>query len=64
MLHHLIWEEANGPIPEGKEIHHICHNRGCQNINHLECIDGSLHATITNNEREFKIGEWKRNGTS
>jgi len=34
--HRLVWEEANGEIPEGHIIRHTCRNRNCYNINHLE----------------------------
>lgn len=60
MHHRLVWEAANGPIPDGYEIHHRCGNRACQNINHLEIIEGSAHATLTNLERDFCIGKWKK----
>ena len=60
MLHRLVWESVNGPVPDGYEIHHKCGNRACQNLTHLECIHGSEHATLTNKEREFCIGAWKK----
>lgn len=51
MFHRLMWEHHYGPIPEGHEINHICHNRGCCNIDHLECIDGTEHTRLSNQER-------------
>ena len=33
--HRLAWEIANGPIPEGAEIDHICHSPACVNLEHL-----------------------------
>ncbi len=60
MMHRLVWEHVNGPIPEGYEINHLCKNRACQNIKHLECIPGSEHATKSNLERDFSIGRWKK----
>lgn len=33
--HRYAWEKANGPIPEGAEIDHICHNRLCVRPAHL-----------------------------
>ena len=35
MAHRLAWETANGHIPEGMFIDHICHNRACVKIEHL-----------------------------
>lgn len=51
MLHVLQWELVNGKKPEGMEINHTCGNRACCNIEHLELIDGSSHATLTNVNR-------------
>lgn len=52
--HRVAWEKANGPIPEGYHIDHICHNvaiayemclgelrcihRSCINPNHLQAV--------------------------
>ena len=36
--HRLAWEAANGPIPEGLEIDHLCRNRACSNPDHLEAV--------------------------
>lgn len=33
--HRVAWEVANGPIPEGMSVDHICHNRACVNADHL-----------------------------
>lgn len=54
MYHRHIWEQHNGKIPEGYEIKHLCKNRACFNPEHLECIPGEKHTTITNEERYAK----------
>lgn len=33
--HRFAWEVTHGPIPQGKLIDHICHNKGCVNPEHL-----------------------------
>lgn len=37
-LHRWAWEHAYGPIPEGLVINHLCNNRKCFNIKHLELV--------------------------
>lgn len=36
--HKWVWENANGPVPEGLEIGHKCHNPACWRLSHLEAI--------------------------
>jgi hypothetical protein len=35
LAHRYTWIKANGPIPEGMVVMHLCDNRGCINIDHL-----------------------------
>ena len=35
LLHRLVWESVNGPIPDGLVIRHKCNNPPCLNIGHL-----------------------------
>jgi len=48
MKHRLAWEEECGPIPEGYEINHLCKNRKCYNLDHLECLTISEHRSKDN----------------
>jgi hypothetical protein len=54
MFHRTMWKHYNGFIPEGFEIDHLCKNRACFNVQHLRCIEGSLHASLSNTERSKK----------
>lgn len=36
--HRYFYEKANGPIPEGLSLDHLCRNRGCINPSHLESV--------------------------
>ena len=51
MLHVVQWELVHGSKPDGMELNHKCGNRGCCNVEHLELICGSAHATLTNVNR-------------
>lgn len=69
MFHRFVWKAHNGDIPDDYEINHLCGNRACQNIQHLECIHGKEHAVKTNQERYSDIHEeakkyWKETGCS
>lgn len=35
LAHRFVWEQAHGPIPDGKVILHICDNPRCVNLSHL-----------------------------
>lgn len=37
-VHRYAWERANGPIPEGHHIDHLCFNRDCINPEHLRAV--------------------------
>lgn len=51
MFHRLVWEKTKGTIPEGYEIDHLCRNRACCNIKHLQMLEGSEHAIKSNQMR-------------
>lgn len=38
--HVAAWEAENGPVPEGHEIDHLCYQRMCVDLEHLECVSG------------------------
>ena len=36
--HRIAYEQANGPVPDGRELDHLCGNRDCVNPDHLEPV--------------------------
>ena len=43
-----VWEVANGPIPEGHEVHHLCFKR-CNVLEHLAVLTVAQHKAIHRN---------------
>jgi rhodanese-related sulfurtransferase len=42
--HRAAWESANGPIPEGMTVDHMCRNRRCINVDHLRLLSNTDNA--------------------
>lgn len=38
--HRAVYERFRGPIPDGKELDHLCRNVDCVNPDHLEVVTG------------------------
>lgn len=36
--HRISYEDRFGPVPEGYDIDHTCHNRACSNPDHLQAV--------------------------
>lgn len=56
LLHRIIWEDNFGAIPEGFHIHHKDENRINNDINNLECVSLSHHASHHRKE-EWESGK-------
>lgn len=41
--HKVAWEVWNGPVPQGKEVHHKCENPRCCNPWHMEVLTPAEH---------------------
>lgn len=48
LLHRIIWKFHKGEIPKDCEIDHICRNRRCCNIDHLQMLGRSEHKSKGN----------------
>lgn len=38
LAHRRAWEAVNGPIPGDLTIDHLCRNKLCQNVGHMELV--------------------------
>jgi len=38
LAHRVAWVAEHGPIPSDLEIDHLCRNRACVNVAHLELV--------------------------
>ena len=45
-LHQCIWEDANGPVPKGYQIHHIDGNKDNNDLSNLTCISAKEHRKL------------------
>lgn len=36
--HKWLWEQTNGPVPQGLELDHLCRTAGCVNPEHLDPV--------------------------
>ena len=49
-VHRYVWEQVNGPVPDGLEVDHVCQVKACCNLAHLRAV---THKT---NCRENSVG--------
>lgn len=60
-LHRYIWEQINGEIPKGYDIHHIDHNKDNNDIDNLELLPSAKHKEIHGLELTYEQREFYRN---
>lgn len=55
MQHRRLWEERNGKIPEGHEIHHKDHDRANNELDNLMCLPAREHTTLFHNIAKIRL---------
>ena len=38
LVHRVMYEMFAGPVPDGLELDHLCRNKLCANVSHLEAV--------------------------
>lgn len=51
LLHRVVWEDNNGKIPDGYQVHHKDHNRDNNSIENLELMSQAEHMRMHTLER-------------
>lgn len=53
-VHRLLWEQANGPVPDGFVLDHVCMVKACANLDHLRPVDHRTNTTENTNGNASK----------
>lgn len=54
LLHRWVWEQANGPIPDGYVVHHVDHDKRNNALSNLELMTCAEHAQHHNQRHPVK----------
>lgn len=46
LLHRRVWEDANGAIPEGHDVHHVDHNKLNNDLGNLRLLTKAEHTRL------------------
>jgi hypothetical protein len=49
LVHRIVWEHKNGPVPEGLELDHLCRNTRCCNPEHLRAVTSTVNVLAGDN---------------
>lgn len=60
--HRFSWTVANGPVPRGMVVMHLCNNKGCVNPAHLRVGTPRENALMASKDGLLCVGEQNRGG--
>lgn len=43
LVHRVVWQHFNGAIPDGLEVDHLCRNRRCCRLDHLDVVTARVN---------------------
>ena len=52
-VYRLMWEQANGPVPDNLTLDHLCSNIWCIRPSHLEAVSRGENTRRANASREI-----------
>lgn len=58
-VYRVLWEDANGPLPAGVELDHICRNRSCANLDHLRPVNHQQNSRRRSVQSKPKASRYK-----
>jgi hypothetical protein len=51
LVHRQAWEAFHGPLPAGNEVHHLCGNKRCISVAHLESLTPHEHRRVEGRQK-------------
>lgn len=61
LVHRWVYEQAYGPIPDGMEVDHVCHNRACVELAHLRLATRAENTRYRSGVRRSQTATGVRN---